>query len=202
MNVEVIAATRRPMDLISQCAGVCYGKFDVSHKRVANCYNNAHMSVFEHASVTFYIAGISRACLAQLTRHRLASYSVESQRYCKVDTNNNDWYVMPQSFVDNSDDEWRIDEERFRHCMDFASELYWYAICDGIKREDARYLLPSSTKTNLAMTMNVRELFAFLDLRQDKHAQWEIREMADAMEKALKERSGQWRKLMEMRSEQ
>lgn len=190
--MEIIAATRRPLDVISQCAGICYGKFDVSHKRVANCYNAQHMSVFEHASATFRIEGISRACLAQLTRHRLASYSVESQRYCCVDVNGDDWYVMPESFP-------RIERIKFNVAMEEIAMDYEALLDSGVKPEDARYLLPNATKTNLAMTMNVRELFSFLDLRQDSHAQWEIREMADAMEHALKERSGQWRKLMEMR---
>lgn len=189
MNVEIIAATRRPLDVISQCAGICYGKNDVKHSRVANCYNAQHMSVLEHASATFRIEGISRACLAQLTRHRLASYSVESQRYCRVDTNGDDWYVMPPS----------IDAVGFENVMEHCAKAYSDAVTFFVKPEDARYMLPNATKTNLAVTMNVRELFSFLDLRQDKHAQWEIREMADAMEKALKERSGQWRKLMEMR---
>ena len=85
MEVRVIVATDNPMDVISVAAGTCYGKSDASAKRVRNCYTAGHFSVFEHASVMLEVRGISRACMAQLTRHRLVSFCVESQRYCKYD---------------------------------------------------------------------------------------------------------------------
>ena len=77
MQVTVLSATPAPMDVIGIAAGMCYGKPTPSPERVRRCAENGHMSVFEHASATLKIDGISRACLAQLTRHRVASYSVE-----------------------------------------------------------------------------------------------------------------------------
>ena len=84
MRVTVIADTPSPMDVIGIAAGMCYGKPTPSPKRVRRCAKAGHMSVFEHASATLIIEGISRACLAQLTRHRIESYSVTSQRYCEM----------------------------------------------------------------------------------------------------------------------
>ena len=98
MQLTVLTATANPMDVIGIAAGMCYGKPTPSPKRVRRCAKAGHMSVFEHASATFMVEGISRACLAQLTRHRIASYSVRSQRYCKVDARGL-WYVTPPSVV-------------------------------------------------------------------------------------------------------
>ena len=97
MQVTVLSATPAPMDVIGIAAGMRFGKPTPSPKRVRRCAKAGHMSAFEHASATFIVEGISRACLAQLTRHRIASYSVTSQRYCEV--GGNDWCVTPPSVV-------------------------------------------------------------------------------------------------------
>lgn len=190
MKVTVIRATDSPMHAISEEAGMCYGKTDYNPKRVERCLRNGHTSVAEHVSATFRIEGISRSCLAQLTRHRMASFSVMSQRYCTIE--GDDWYVMPQSFTDNGE------EVMFEAAMDRAKRDYLHAIEKGIKPEDARFLLPEATKTSLIMTINVRSLMNFLSLRLDKSAQWEIRELANAMVQALKEMGGEWFELMEL----
>lgn len=191
MNVEVIAATARPMDVISAAAGCCYGKSDLSAKRVRTCYQAGHMSVFEHASATFRVSGISRTCSHQLVRHRLASFSQQSQRYCKVDVDSDDWYVVPERFAHDHPAEFA---EHMRTC----AESYAGALRAGAKPEDARYMLPEATKTEIVVSMNVRELFHFIELRTSQAAQWEIRELAEAMEDALAAVDG-WRGLMEMR---
>lgn len=190
MRVTVIRATDSPMHAISAAAGMCYGKDDYSQKRVRRCIANGHTSVAEHVSATFSIEGISRSCLAQLTRHRMASFSVMSQRYCEIE--GDDWYVMPQSFTDNGE------EVLFEAAMDRSKRDYLHAIDKGIKPEDARFLLPEATKTSLIMTINVRSMMNFLSLRLDKSAQWEIRELANAMVHALKEKGSEWRELMEL----
>lgn len=179
MKVTVISATENPVDVIGIAAGTCYGKPDVSEKRVRHCFNNGHMSVFEHASITFKVEGISRACMAQLTRHRLVSFCVESQRYNKYDLSGDEWYVKPNG-LDMA--------ETMRVCAD----RYMDALANGIKPEDARYLLPEATKTNLVMTMNVRNLFHIFDMRLDKAAQWEIRDVVIAMLSAASEVNDQW----------
>lgn len=190
MKAMVIRATELPMHAISAAAGMCYGKDEYSSKRVKRCLMNGHTSVVEHVSVTFRIEGISRSCLAQLTRHRMASFSVMSQRYSTIE--GDDWYVMPQSFTDKGE------EVMFEAAMNRAKRDYLHAIEKGIKPEDARFLLPEATKTNLIMTINVRSLMNFLSLRLDKSAQWEIRELAAAMVQALKNEGGEWLELMKL----
>lgn len=189
MKVTVLTATTAPMDVIGIAAGMCYGKPEPSPKRVRRCAKAGHMSVFEHASATFMVEGISRACLAQLTRHRIASYSVMSQRYCKVDAGGL-WYVTPPSIVGTDA------EARFRAQTSDAMWSYQAAIEDGMKPEDARFLLPEATKTSLVVTINARSLQNFLTLRIDGHAQWEIRELALEIERALMDYSKQWSELM------
>lgn len=188
MRVTVIRATESPMQLVSEAAGMCYGKDNYDPKRVRRCIANGHTSVTEHVSATFRIEGISRSCLAQLTRHRMASFSVMSQRYCTIE--GDDWYVMPQSFIDKGE------EVMFEAAMDRAKRDYLHAIAKGVKQEDARFLLPEATKTSLIMTINVRSLMNFLSLRLAKSAQWEIRKLAEQIEQALMEMGGEWSELM------
>lgn len=186
MRIKILAATQDPVDLIGYCAGFCYGKSDTSFKRVQTCFNGGHMSVFEHASFTAEISGISRVCSHQLVRHRLASYTQESQRYTKVD--GNDWFVMPPAFEPYKD--W------YKGCMNQSVAEYEGALARGVKKEDARFLLPQACTTRIAMTMNVRELFHFLDLRTAKHAQWEIRELAELLATELRNINDQWNSLL------
>lgn len=176
MYVEIIDATLRPVTVISQAAGCSYGKYDVNVGRVKHCYKNRHMSVFEHAHITFRITDISRACCDQLTRHRMASFVVKSQRYtepiCHSTDPNEEWYVSPPSF--------NLSSELLNDYHERMAELladYEAAIDGGVKYEDARFLLPMATKTDMVMTVNVRELFHMFEMRLDKAAQWEIQKL-------------------------
>ena len=189
MKVTILNKTDNPLQLISRAAGTCYGKSDHSAKRVKICLQAGHMSVFEHASVTFEIDGISRACSHQLVRHRLASFSQMSQRYCKIDVTSDDWYVTPPIMSRG---------EQYQLAMRDAAGQYQCALDSGIKPEDARYLLPEATKTKIVVTMNVRELFHFFDVRGNNRAQWEIREVASAMQDALVYANTEWWDLLEM----
>lgn len=200
MKVTVISATEKPVDVISLAAGVCFGKFNVSPKRAETCFNSGHLSVFEHAHITFHIEGISRSCMAQLTRHRHASFCVESQRYNRYDLSGDDWYVTPPSMeqiVVNSDDE-TFAEAHFEDSMRCSADDYRIALEAGIRPEDARYLLPEATKTNLVITLNVRELFHIFDMRMAKSAQWEIQGLVRAMHAEAASFNDQWRWLMEL----
>lgn len=174
MEVSILARTDDPIKAVSVSAAVCYGKRDVKPSRIEKCFKLGHMSVFEHASVTFLVEEISRACSHQLVRHRMASYSMESQRYCKYDLGGDDWYVVPP-FIANED---TGDPRFFAYRAREYGDDYMDMLANGVKPEDARYMLPEATKTCIAVTMNLREFFHFLDLRTDKHAQWEIRELA------------------------
>jgi thymidylate synthase (FAD) len=201
MKVEIKACTPDPLRVISEAAGTCYGKDNYSENRVRNCLKSGHTSVFEHASVTFKVSGISRACSHQLVRHRLASYSQESQRYCKIDTESDEWYVIPPWFDDDCEEEYiPSNKGAFMYVMEQCAIDYQEALSRGCKPEDARYLLPEATKTTIVVTMNARELFHFLDVRNTQQAQWEIRDLAKAMIDALRAVDG-WRDLVAIREE-
>lgn len=188
MEVTVIEATREPMTLIGIAAGTCYGRPWPSDDRVRRCVANGHTSVLEHVSATFRIEGISRACLAQLTRHRIASYSVESQRYREV--GRGDWYVTPPALDGD-------ELGAYRAACDAAMGAYEDALAHGARKEDARYLLPMATRTTVVMTINTRSLQNFLSLRLAPAAQWEIRELAAEMEKELAASDEEWAALLE-----
>ena len=190
MKVEILDATSNPIDLVSVAMGRCYAKDDVSENRVRRAFNDRHMSVFEHVKVTVKISGVSRALSHQLVRHRMASFCQESQRYVKVDTCE-DWYVKPDLGEGNA-------EDVFDKAMQFSAWAYSQLLSAGIPAEDARYVLPNACQTSLVMTMNLRELWHFLELREDSHAQWEIRDLAKEIRAKVGEVSEQWRSIVSL----
>lgn len=192
MKLEIIDSTLNPLDVISIVAGTSYGKDNISHKRVKNCFARGHLSVFEQAYITATVEGISRACANQLVRHRHVSFCQESQRYVKVDTES-DWYVVPPSIEDNEQVLFA-----FKTRMINAAEGYQWAMEEGISPEDARYFLPNACKTKITFSMNVRELFHFLDLRVDQSAQWEIRNLAVKLHYAVSELNEQWEEIIRL----
>ncbi|MCS7285754.1 MAG: FAD-dependent thymidylate synthase [Anaerolineae bacterium] len=181
MRVELIAITRflkgdgSPEALIEHAGRVCYRS--QSHGDPASFIKarirDGHESIIEHASATFEISGISRACSHQLVRHRLASYSQESQRYVSMD--NPEW-VLPPSIA--NDEEARKIWEQF---AEKVKEAYRALRARGIAKEDARFVLPNATATRIVVTMNFRELRHFFRVRISPQAQWEIRELAVRM---------------------
>lgn len=193
MKVKVIQSTPKPIDLISTITGVSYDHENVSEKRVRNCAKDGHLGVFEHAIVTVRIEGISRACLAQLTRHRLFSFNVQSQRYLKVNTDK-DWYVEPESISGDVYDS-------FIDVMDYVGRQYNKMIENGAKAEDARSVLPNAAKTTLYMTGNMREYFNFFNLRDSNHAQEEIRTLSSNIQKEISLIDDQWDTLMDIFNE-
>lgn len=194
MEVRIISAIEKPIDVISLAAGTSYGKDNVSLKRVETCVKHGHTSVIEHAYITFRIDGISRACSHQLVRHRLASYVQESQRYCKyTDLMDEDWYVVPPSVKGDT-----LRERVFRMSMEHAARSYSLLLTSGVKAEDARYVLGNAAKTSITMSMNPREFFGFLDLRLSPKAQWEIRELAENMRWLAEHYNEQWAQLMQI----
>lgn len=124
-------------------------------------------SVLEHIVFTFLIEGISRVTSHQLVRHRIASYTQESQRYSGVEKD----YIVPASVVEAGF------EEKFRKLMEEAYKLYDEMINAGVPYEDARYIIPQAVATRLLMTVNLRELIHIACLRLSPHAQWELREL-------------------------
>lgn len=147
-----------------KCTATCEKTGSNTQRFVKTRVKQGHTSILEHVNFTFEIDGISRSCLAQLTRHRIASYSVESMRYVKY---NNVGFTYPDKH------KWIY---KIAYWVMFV--LYKFLLQLKIKPENARFLLPTATHTNLIMTMNLREILHFLDLRLDKAAQWEIQELA------------------------
>ncbi|MHB8765956.1 MAG: FAD-dependent thymidylate synthase, partial [Deferrisomatales bacterium] len=129
-----------------------------------------HLSALEHAQFTFGVEGISRACSHQLVRHRLASYSQQSQRYVRA---REVAAVVPPEVAARP--EWA---GRFQEKLGELWELYGQLVDAGIPAEDARYLLPNACETKLVVSMNARELRHFFALRLCRRAQWEIRALA------------------------
>ena len=176
MNVELIAITRylrgngSPEELLEHAGRVCYrseskgdpGKFLQSRVR------EGHESIIEHASATFELSGISRAASHQLVRHRLASFSQESQRY--VDMSDPEW-ALPRAIAES--------REALGIWEGFADEVraaYRALRKLGVRKEDARFALPNAAATRILVTMNFRELLHVFRLRISPEAQWEIRD--------------------------
>lgn len=173
MEVKLVSCTRWPDYVAADAAAICTDSSN-PQKSLSIAMASGHESVLEHASFTFLVSGVSRALLAQLTRHRIASFSVQSQRY--VSLRDCFGFVIPPSIED-------LGEEAIKeYCQQMETMHKWYCgWCDRLgedKREDARYVLPNATHTKLMFTMNGRELRHFLELRECNKAQWEIRELA------------------------
>jgi thymidylate synthase (FAD) len=170
-----------PLSFIGRCAGVSTarsGQNDV--RRALSCIRAGHLSVLEHVSVTFMISDVSRSLTHQLVRHRHASFVQLSQRYTKPDLDDVNWYVTPPEI--DADPQLR---KEFDEAIATSAIVYKRLIAAGIKPEDARFVLPEATKTSIVVTMNLRELQSFYELRTDPHAQWEIRSLAHAMRTSL-----------------
>ena len=152
---------------------------DKALKLLRNIVEKGHGSVLEHCVFTFAVEGISRACSHQLVRHRIASYSQQSQRYVKGDKFG---FVMPEKIANNS-----LLRDMFNEHMERIMNFYKFLTECEIPKEDARYILPNATTTNIVVTMNARELLHFIELRTSPRSQWEIRELANEMLRQVKE---------------
>lgn len=146
-----------------------------------------HTSTMEHITFTFAIEGISRACLAQLTRHRVGfSYSVQSQRFVKFGSGDKTGgfdYVIPKTVSSNYDT-----QKMYMRLMQFVQVTYDKLREYGVPAEDARMVLPQAALTNLIMTTNLRALLDFYSKRhQSSGAQWEIAELAERLREEVVE---------------
>ncbi|MBS3816650.1 MAG: FAD-dependent thymidylate synthase [Candidatus Thermoplasmatota archaeon] len=183
MNVELINHTPEPDKSAAHAALTCYSeevpeKEEMSREKVEEILTkikkSGHHSVIEHASFTFAVRDVSRSLTHQLVRHRLASYSQQSQRYVDIEDFDP---VIPDSIDEDEDAKKRFDE-----LMEEVKETYTaLKEKEDIPLEDARFVLPNATRSNIIVTMNARELWHFFSLRCCKRAQWEIRELANMM---------------------
>ena len=171
MKVLLMEATAFPAELCGEAAAVCTDS-DKPGSALRHALASGHTSVLEHAVFTFKVEGLSRVALAQLTRHRLASFDVQSQRYVKL----NDWKAVIPDSIARSGLLVEADD-----CIRNRMDIYQRLIDAGVPAEDARYVTPQAITTTLIMTMNARELLHFFSLRTCNRAQWEIRRLADQM---------------------
>ena len=208
MNVKLIAHTAFPETVVAAAAKLCYshtGAMDLmdglteekAGSFVEMLSQIGHESPSEHASFTFAIEGVSRSLLAQITRHRLASFSVQSQRYVKLTDFE---YITPPEIAALPEAHFLFDKtmqdcvEAYRKLSEMLEEKHYAAfLAEGFdekearKRaekkaiEDARFVLSNASETKMVMTMNARELLHFFRLRCCSRAQWEIRALAKAM---------------------
>lgn len=133
-----------------------------------------HFGVFEHPQASFFVEGLSRSAMAQVTRHRHMSFDVQSQRYVNFEDKE---AVIPPSFKENYMGGVRADAV-LKDWWDDAIHRYQLAIDGGIPKEDARFFLPLAAPVNMTLSANPRSLFHFLDLRDNAKAQWEARHFA------------------------
>ena len=181
MIVKLLAYTQNADAICAAAGNSCYSErpsYEIvedidSEKVLSRIVGMGHHSVIEHAVFTFSVEGVSRALTHQLVRHRVASFSQQSQRYVSL---TEPTYVTPHT-VEGDEEARRV----FDETMDAIWKAYSKLEGMGIPAEDARYLLPNGCTTNITITMNARELLHFFSLRCCNRAQWEIREMADRM---------------------
>lgn len=208
MHVTLIASTPNPEKAVAAAAKLCYSESDAMHlmdgmddkaagKFVEMLASYGHESPIEHVSFTFAIEGVSRALLAQITRHRLASYSVQSQRYVKQEHFE---YITPPEIAKDPeavkvyDEAMQYSVDAYNRLADLLEERHYQEFLrEGMPEktarskaekkaiEDARFVLPNACETKMVMTMNARSLLNFFRMRCCNRAQWEIRALAKEM---------------------
>jgi len=170
VKVSIISCTPDPEQVCARAASICY-KSEPSIKVLKHCLEAGHLSIFEHASITFLIEGISRVTSHQLVRHRIGwSYSQVSQRYTGCSRED---VIIPPELTEHKKD--------LDNVFDIAYKTYQKLLNQGAKKEDARYVLPNAATTDIVATANLRALLNYFPLRLCKRAQWEIRDMSYLM---------------------
>ena len=178
------------MKHLERCGRVCYRSEHriaegSAEKFLSGIIKSGHESVLEHYSVTFKVI-CDRAVSHQIVRHRIASYSQESQRYCNYtkDGFQSEITFIQPGFIEPGTMTYSAWE---RSCRT-AEQAYFYLISEGCTPQEARTVLPNSTKTEIVCTMNIRELRHFLKLRTSKAADPAIREVAGMLLDVLKQK--------------
>jgi len=184
MRVKLIEHTPEPERTVAMAARLCYSPIGaeqlvekLSQPQIQNLLTRiitmGHLSTLEHVSFTFAVEGVSRVLTHQLVRHRIASYSQQSQRYV---AEHDFEYIIPPMIEKDP-----VAKEKYMALMDQIRTVYGDLTERGIAAEDARYCLANATETKIVITMNARSLRHFFTLRCCQRAQWEIRQMAEMM---------------------
>jgi len=217
MEVTLLEATEDPEELICKAARNDYsGEFvggqsleatmetvdgdtmaEKQETLIGHLLDHGHFGPFEHPQITFAVEGVSRSCMAQITRHRHVSFDVQSMRYVSfddvdpADVREGELVVIPPSATDpdwvgRNQKSGQIDEEMveeraeiFKDTIEHAVESYQNLLDLGMPPEDARFVLPIGTKVNMVMSMNARMLMHVADMRAAADAQWEIRGLTE-----------------------
>ncbi|MGI6189809.1 MAG: FAD-dependent thymidylate synthase [Clostridiales bacterium] len=199
LHVELLSYTPNPEEVVAMAAKLCYSSVDIDRLKegieqadqsrfIARLIKMGHLSPVEHVSFTFGVEGVSRSLLAQITRHRIASFSVKSQRYVTEKSREGKTfnYIIPAGIKALG----RQSIERFEQQMSQIQKWYdeWLEMLGDrgeASNEDARFVLPNAAETKFMVTMNARELLHFFNLRCCNRAQWEIRTLAKEMLKLV-----------------
>ena len=196
MKVVLVRHTLSPEEVVALGARLCYSKARVDDllERVEakdqtdfvhKIMSMGHDSVLEHASFTFGIEGVSRTLLAQITRHRVASFSVQSQRYVSYESGFG--YIVPPKIEALGEDAVAEFEQQMTTIHQWYTDWQQKLGTGEGGNEDARFVLPGACETRMMVTMNVRELRHFFSLRMCSRAQWEIRALAAEMHRLCME---------------
>lgn len=220
MKISVIAHTTEPLKTLFTAIRTCYSPFNQEQvaasefpkylakphdeygndavRLIAQVAKMGHMSTLEHVSFTFAIEGVSRVLLAQLTRHRIGfSYSVQSQRYVDFDSGAKSGgfdYIVPSSIENHS-----AASKLLKEWMKESQRNYNTLRSLGIPAEDARYILPNASSTNITLTCNLRAFIDFYGKRSNSHAQEEIRLLAEYMRRCIESVFPELRHIMEIK---
>lgn len=182
--VKLVRHTPEPERTVAMSARLCYSPIGAAQleekisdeqaaKLVRKLVSMGHLSTLEHVTFTFAIEGVSRVLTHQLVRHRIASYSQQSQRYVKEHDFET---IVPASIASKPEAKAKFDK-----LMTEIQAMYDEFIALDIPAEDARYILPNATETKIVCTFNARSLLNFFSLRCCTRAQWEIRALANEM---------------------
>jgi thymidylate synthase (FAD) len=197
ISVVLEAITPNAEDLIERACRTCYLSFgrynppESTKELIQKVIRKRHHSVLEHAVATFRIKGGSRVFTHELVRHRLISPSQESQRYvCYADKpgrqKTRDFEIVIPPSLKGQDYDY---SDKFRKTVEQCYDLYEEMLDAGIAPEDARYILPNATTSEIVITANFRELRHFFWVRTNERAHWEIRQVAIEMLKIMKEQA-------------
>lgn len=214
MKVQLIQYTKEAEKVVAAAAKLCYSSVgvdgimeDLSSEKTEKFLNMlmklGHQSPIEHINFTFAVEGVSRVLTHQLVRHRIASYSQQSQRYVKLDQFE---YIVPPSIEDIPEAKKKFveameeDQKTYNELVDILQKKHYEKLIQDGKSEkqskrmsekmaieDSRYVFPNACETKIVVTMNARTLLNFFHHRCCQRAQWEIREMATKMLKLVRE---------------
>jgi len=197
LSVSLLKYTPAPEEVVAMGAKLCYSSAGMEELKkgieardqgvfLERLIDSGHLSPIEHASFTFGVEGVSRSLLAQITRHRIASFSVKSQRYVAETSDKSEdgvfGYILPPRIAELGPEAVAVFHKQMKQIQEWYD--YWVEQLKAhgaSSYEDARFVLPNAAETKLMVTMNARELLHFFALRCCNRAQWEIRALAIEM---------------------